>query len=599
MNENDNSGLSNSFSNVNDLKEIKESESDNNINKGNQNQILINKSGDPEILANKSVIKKIKESEQLRVDELKNIIEKHLGAKDEASNANIIDEDFLRLVWSFNSGYYKNKNKKDVSIAYVLTNKNQLNSLVWQYPDEFFRCLYKLDIKFDDLCIIAQEAIRNSDHRKDLSDKYPEQYNITHKPWRDSIAGKMFYDSKKTLDAKFFVWLNENGYFVKHDQIVFYRPSGHNIKAISENLSAIDEFESICKKRKEQRIGNYKFETFDEFKKFVGFDKDDEQYEKKYYPKVAVSVESLSEILKKENKYLTKDEFIKLVNRENIFFNKLENLTEADIKDMGLGGHIEEWDDYKGFVNQSGIDIDNGKRRKARKKFWGYMKHILFGNPKKQDTQGLIDARNLNDDDLKNIANCLSEKFEFFTGITLLYDEEDVFDKNKNKSNGKYKYKNYILDSLKQFKNLFLTCQEFGCEQNIGIKLKQGKNMTESNENESATSQNVTNNWKRLTAGIILLVFGVIGCGSIALGLGLTSKLAFVLLFLFVFMIITGTAFLFWKKISGCLALCCPRTSESMYQNSLIEKGKIAEQGKNLMLNIDNNDQVKNEDKEC
>ena len=252
---------------------------------------------------------------------------------------------------------------------------------------------------------------------------------------------------------------------------------------------------------------------------------------------------------------------------------------------------IKGWDNYKDFVNKLGkmSDEEKRKRREARKKFWEYMKHILFGDPKKQDTQGLIDARNLNDDDLENIANCLSKKFEFFTGITLLCDKEDVFDKNKDKSNGKFKYENYILDSLKEFKDLFLPRMNSKLEPKINryllecldkSKQKQEIEITKLNGNGFVTS------WKRLTAGIILLVFGVIGC--VITALGLASKLAVALLFLFVFMIVTGTLCLLWGKISDCLAPCCPQIFDSRYQKSLIDKSKIIKQEINFNLTTNN-----------
>ncbi len=580
MKENDGDSL-NLFLGDNNSKKDK---SNNNTNKQEQNQIMMNKSDYSEILADESVIKKIKESEQLSIDKMKNIIDKCFKAKRKDPNANIIDEDFLRLVWSFNFRYYKAKNKTCSSIDYASVNKNQLNNLVQQHPSEFFHCLYKLDIKFDDLYIIAQEAIKNSDYNRELSSRYPNQYNITHKPWRNSIADKMFYDSKKTLDVKFFVWLNENGYFAKHDEIVFYQSSGHHFKASSEKLPAIDEFENICKKRKEERIGNYKFETFDEFKKFVGLDKDDDQYKKEYYPNVAVSVKSLSEILKKENKFLTKDEFIKLINRENIFFDKPGNLTEDDIKG---------WDNYKDFVNKLGkmTDEERKKRRESRKKLWEYMEHILFGNPRKQNTQGLTDIRNLDDADLENIADCLSKKFEFFTGISLLCDNDDIFDNKKDEKNNEFKYRNYIVNSLKNFKGLFPLLENCEIKPQIKIdlpELEQKIKITGQDRNKLVTSQNATSSWKRLTAGIILLVFGVIGCGSVVLGLGLASKLAVALLFLFVFMIITGTLCLLWKKISDCLAPCCSQIFDSRYQKSLIDKSKIIKQEINFNLTTNN-----------
>ena len=61
----------------------------------------------------------------------------------------------------------------------------------------------------------------------------------------------------------------------------------------------IDEFENLCEKRKDERIGNYKFDTFDTFKKFVNLGLDDNSYYwswAKYRAKIAVSVKSLSKL---------------------------------------------------------------------------------------------------------------------------------------------------------------------------------------------------------------------------------------------------------------------------------------------------------------
>lgn len=523
------------ISNNSDNEKDSNGEQDIILNKGSIN---FNENNTSENIFDEAVITKIKESKQLSVDEMSTMIGKCLDTKKKDQKANIIDKNFLLLVWSFNLGYYKEKNEK--GIDYNGLDKNLLSTLFFYCADEFFHCLYLLDIGFEDLDPVVQKQIKNDDYEKKLSEKFTSQFNITHKPWRNSIAYKMFYDQKKPLDVKFFVWLNENSYFAKPNEIVFYESYGGHPKAVSFELKSFDEFESICKKRKEDKIGNYEFETFDEFKKFVGLDESDDQYKNEYYSKVRVSVKSLLDVLKNENKFLTSNEFIKLVNRENIFFDKPENLTEND---------IEGWNNYKEFVNKSGKikEDEKEKRREARKKYWAYIKYILFGNTA-QNTRGLLDIKQLSNADLKNIANCLSDKFELFTGISLFCDSKDIFNNQSDR------YKSYIVDDLQKFKSsLFPT--------NIPLddrKIKIESDITAKGmDNKCTSTKNSTNSRKRLIAGIIFLFIGIIGCVSVVLSLGLASKLAIALFLLFITIAVVGIVCLFWKKISGCLNPCC------------------------------------------
>ena len=359
-------------------------------NSGSENEVMPVKKNDNENIIGKSVIEKTKESERLSIDKMREIIDRCIKAKRENQKANIIDENFLRLVWSFSLGYDKEKNGK--GIDYNGCGENLLYNLFLYCADEFFHCLYLLDIGFNDLAPVVQKQIKNDDYKKEWSDKYSNQYNIIHKPWRESIASKMFYNPEKPLDVGFFVWLKKKCYFAEHQgDITKVRGTSPEIVNFGNSVS-IYEFKSVCQKRKDERIGNYKFKTFDGFKSFVGLDESNDECENEYYSKVAVSIKSLSDVLKKENKFLTSDEFIKLVKRKNIFFDKPENLTEDD---------IEGWNGYKNFINKSGrmTAEEKGKRREARKKLWKYEKCVLFGDPER-NICGLLDIRNLNDDEL-------------------------------------------------------------------------------------------------------------------------------------------------------------------------------------------------------
>ncbi|MBQ9491459.1 MAG: hypothetical protein IJU86_01625 [Firmicutes bacterium] len=501
------------------MKENYSSDEENDIG-GDQPGINFVKDDTFENILDMSVIENMKKNKiLLTTDKMNQVIERYIAAKKKDPNANIINEDFLHLVWSIckmNKIY--NKESDD---DYILSQIRQ------NFAYEFLLCCYKLDLSIKNLhpSSYLYELCRDS------------------ALYGDSLIKIAFLNEKKPINIKFLYWLEESGYFDK-------------------SCSSIT-LENFIKKRTEQNIGNYEFDSYDEFNQFIGKKKKEEEKEKEKknekYEGASVYVTELLKVLKKENKFLEPAELEELAKGEyklstgevqgfqytRICLKKPQDLTEDDIADWLSQDAL--------YVNKMGISNDKKiYRRQARKKYWAYVKCIFFGDAKK-DIRGLFNTKNLSDEDLRKALEIILErggKGYLFLDIDEVADKADIFQGGEDIS--------WFIDDVKELRNQLLSKYKVSNTEELHNQF-----LSEGNSNSMLSDKKVyqkENSTRRIVSGAILLLIGIVGCG-VVLGIGLASKLAVALLFLFVFMTITGALCLFWKKISGCLSMCCPKIS--------------------------------------
>ena len=308
-----------------------------------------------------------------------------------------------------------------------------------------------------------------------------------------------------------------------------------------------------------------------------------------------VSVQNLLDILKQKNKFLSKDEFIDLVSKKKLRMGNPYGFGFVE----NINGRTIRW--YK-------------ERKKptlnTRSEYWDYVKKCLFGDPE-GTIHGLMNINDLTNEDLKEIVNliCLDlDEKEFYKDSFFLrvrgvgvIDKDDVFcpDNKEKLANDLIECKglfnkqavNSMVEKNDQNTNNIDTDDVF-CPDNKeklandlieckGLFNKQAVNsMVEKND------QNTNNSKKRLIAGIILVLLGIIGC-STTLGLGLAGQFAFVLLLFFITTSVTGLGCLLWKKIINCLGPyysdfsnefswndCCKTGSETPSTETHIYKNK-------------------------
>ena len=119
-----------------------------------------------------------------------------------------------------------------------------------------------------------------------------------------------------------------------------------------------------------------------------------------------VSVQNLLDILKSENKFLSKDKFINLVSA----------------KKLRIGNPYNHFGTKAGSACDRTIRWYQGNKEdtlKERKKYWDYVKKCLFGNPK-DSTRGLINIDNLTNNDIGEIINLICSDLT-------IKDEESFF----------------------------------------------------------------------------------------------------------------------------------------------------------------------------
>ena len=494
MKENDSDGLNSFLDDHNDSKEDKFNIQESLLE---QNQTEIDKSLMNKIKANKQL---------LNIGEMDKIIEQCLEANAEDPNANIIDENFLRLVWSIckMNKIYNKESDGDNRINYILSQIRQ------NFAYEFLLCCYKLDLSIKNLhpSSYLYELCRDS------------------ALYGDSLIKIAFLNEKKPINIKFLYWLEENKYFDK-----FY--------------CAI-ELENFIKKRTEQNIGNYEFDSYDEFNQFIGKKKKEEEKEKEKknekYEGASVYVTELLKVLKKENKFLEPAELERLAKKEykdaegmqGYFYSRICFKNPKDLTKDDLDGWTKQDAEY---VNKTGITAPNelGLRRHARKKYWEYIKCIFFGNTKKH-IRGLFDIKKLNSENLNQILKIILSRSRnddsgdySFLEIQGVADEEDIFSSGTSTR---------LCDDIKKFRDQCL-----------------------SEENSKY----------RIISGGILLAIGIIGCGVI-LGIGLTSKLVIALFLFSVTTAVVGIVCLLWGKISSCLSVCTPFNGSGLSEKD--ETGK-------------------------
>ena len=137
---------------------------------------------------------------------------------------------------------------------------------------------------------------------------------------------------------------------------------------------------------------NYKFDTYNDF---LGFIKNND------YKDAIISVENLRDVLEKENRFLSKDEFIGFVSSKKLH--------------MG-----------------SFFDFDEKRLLLSRTKYWDYVKECLFGDFK-YGTCGLMNINDLKDEDIKQIAEVICsdltsyDKKSFFLRVNAGKSQNDVF----------------------------------------------------------------------------------------------------------------------------------------------------------------------------
>ncbi len=500
---------------------MKENHSGNEENgiSGDQPGISFVKDDTFENILDMSVIENMKKNKTLlTTDKMNQVIERYIAAKKKDPNANIIDEDFLHLVWSICKMHriYEKGFDKQYQINYILSQIRQ------NFAYEFLLCCYKLSL--------GPKTLHPSSYLYELC-----QDSGLH---GDGLIKRAFLQGKKPINIKFLYWLEESGYFDK-------------------SCSSIT-LENFIKKRTEQNIGNYEFDSYDEFNQFIGKKKKEEEKEKEKknekYEGASVYVTELLKVLKKENKFLEPAELERLAKKEfkyaegmqGYFYSRIclknpKNLTKDD-----WDGWVEQ--DTK-YANAMGISNDKKiYRRQARKKYWAYVKCIFFGDAKK-DIRGLFNTKNLSDEDLRKALEIILErggKGYLFLDIDEVADKADIFQGGEDIS--------WFIDDVKELRNQLLSKYKVSNTEELHNQF-----LSEGNSNDKKVYQK-ENSTRRIVSGAILLVLGIIGCG-VVLGIGLASKLAVALLFLFVFMTITGALCLFWKKISGCLNMCCPKIS--------------------------------------
>ena len=220
-----------------------------------------------------------------------------------------------------------------------------------------------------------------------------------------------------------------------------------------------------------------------------------------------VSVQNLLEVLKQENKFLSKDEFIDLVSKEKLrmgnpyYFDFIEN----------INGRTGRW--YESQHMQPLI-------RQERKKYYGYVKQCLFGDPE-GTIRGLMDINVLTNNDLKEIVNLICSD--------LTEEEEESF---------------------------FLRVRGVGVIDTNDIFCPKNKEKLANDLIKSFNKQNTNNDKEKLIAGIILLLLGVI-LFVVTLIIGLKSILTILLFLSSLIMVTIGVTCLFWGKINECLSSCC------------------------------------------
>lgn len=198
-------------------------------NSESESEVIEVKENHDENIVNQSVIKEIKESKVLTIDEMEKIIERCNEKKKENPQVNIIDKNFLRLVWSI----YRMESLSEESFVHNKFNgSSKLSDISQNFAYEFLLCCHKLSLGF----------CGGSSYFCELCTKHDY-----------SLIEMVFLQNKKPINVKFLYWLEENGYFSK-----LY--SGIKLK-------------NFIEQRKDQVIGDYEFDSYDEFNKFINNDK--------------------------------------------------------------------------------------------------------------------------------------------------------------------------------------------------------------------------------------------------------------------------------------------------------------------------------------
>ena len=489
------------------MKENHSSDEENHIS-GDQPGINFVKDDTFENVLDMSVIENMKKNKTLLTTDKMNQV---IAAKKKDPNANIIDEDFLRLVWSIC--------KMDKIDEKEFDKQCQINDILSQirqnFAYEFLLCCYKLDLSPKSLAGFF--GIDNS------ASYINELCNDTESKGNNLIK-MAFLTNRKPINIKFLYWLEESGYFDK-------------------SCSSIT-LENFIKKRTEQNIGNYEFDSYDEFKEFI----DNEKYEG-----ATVYVTELLKVLKKENKFLEPAELERLAEKklkyaeemQGYFYSRICFKNPKDLTEDDLNGWTKQDAEY---VNKIGITAPNelDLRRRARRKYWEYIKCIFFGDAKK-DIRGLFNTKALSDEVidkiLKSILRYSSGNYSFLN-IEGVADKEDIFSSDTS---------TWLCDDIKKFRDQFL-----------------------SEENSKY----------RIISGGILLAIGIIGCGVI-LGIGLTSKLVIALFLFSVTTAVVGIVCLLWGKISSCLSVCTPFNGSGLSETDKFIAGDMAP-------NIENDNEISN-----
>ena len=375
-------------------------------------------------------INSIKMLKPLRNDKVLKILEECQKKKYEDAAVNIVDKNFLHVVWSiYNNEEFEQKQNKSVTEKFGQTKTIILNNFGY----EFLYCLYKLDISCDELGESWKKSITSHSEIR----------------YEDGIIEYEFCQKRKSIHFNFLMWLRDKKYFDRNDLI-----------EIKDDQIKFDDF---MKYRFENNNGRYGFDIYDDFKSFILIS----EY-------AAVSVISLLNLLNKENRYLDAEELLDLISNKKIFFDNEDFWTSWDCQD-GINTKYLKYSlsdygcSYSTFKN---MEDKKNKVTKERTKYWRYVKQKLFGDPK-NGNRGLTQIKNLSDDMFEKIIKAIfGYTKKHGNGLTTYGFLDITVDPDLDADAD---IKSYI-DDLKQYKTQFLPKNETEISNNnAGIKHKSKK----------------------------------------------------------------------------------------------------------------------------
>ena len=357
-------------------------------------------------------INSIKMLKPLRNDKVLKILEECQKKKYEDAAVNIVDKNFLHVVWSiYNNEEFEQKQNKSVTEKFGQTKTIILNNFGY----EFLYCLYKLDISCDELGESWKKSITSHSEIR----------------YEDGIIEYEFCQKRKSIHFNFLMWLRDKKYFDRNDQ---------GIKSCDGQI----KFDDFMKYRFKNNNGRYEFDSYDDFKKFISMSK-----------YAAVSVTSLLNLLNKENRYLGAEELLDLISNKKIFFDNEDFRTNEDFHD-GINTDYLKYslsdcgNIYNTFKNK---EDKKNKVTAERKKYWSYVKQKLFGNPE-NGKRGLTQIKDLSDDMLEKIIKVIFADIKESKNGSMTYGFLDItFDPDLD---SKASIEHYINDLKRSKKKIIL-----------------------------------------------------------------------------------------------------------------------------------------------